>query len=234
MTSTKQVRYIVDDSKEEYNPEDAGDNVRVESKEETETKDLPFLFLSLELPPQPLFKGDQEQSTIPQVPLFTLLHKFDGETITHTLKNEMRRFRLKRLPPYLIIYYIRIQKNTQGRLEKNPTIVNFPVKNLEMREYSGDGSVSYKYDLVSNICHDGLPEGGHYKCHTYQPARDQWFMCQDLQVEEVHTSLIPITESYLQIYELKSVVKDPSKLETESVVPEAGSSTPDVDMFGGS
>lgn len=45
------------------------------------TKKVPFLYLSAEIPPPPLFKDEYERNIIPQMPLFTLLKKFDGETI---------------------------------------------------------------------------------------------------------------------------------------------------------
>lgn len=41
---------------------------------------LPFLYLSLNLPNVPLFKETQDRTMIPQVSLFDLLQKFDGET----------------------------------------------------------------------------------------------------------------------------------------------------------
>jgi hypothetical protein len=39
-----------------------------------------FMYLSLELPPTPLFKDGQDRNFIPQVPLPELLHQFDGAT----------------------------------------------------------------------------------------------------------------------------------------------------------
>lgn len=66
------------------------------------------------------------------MPLFTLLNKFDGET-------EQRRgskaftYKLLSLPKYVILYIKRFTKNNFF-LEKNPTIVNFPVKNLELKD----------------------------------------------------------------------------------------------------
>lgn len=47
----------------------------------TETSvETPFLFLTLDIPPAPLFKDELEQNIIPQVPLSSLLSKFDGVT----------------------------------------------------------------------------------------------------------------------------------------------------------
>jgi hypothetical protein len=42
-----------------------------------------------------------------------------------------RRFRITRLPRFLVLHMRRFLKN-QFFVEKNPTIVNFPVKNLEL------------------------------------------------------------------------------------------------------
>lgn len=40
----------------------------------------PFLFLALDLPPAPIFQDINEKRIIPQVPLGTLLAKYDGVT----------------------------------------------------------------------------------------------------------------------------------------------------------
>ena len=42
--------------------------------------DTPFLYLSLDIPSAPLFKDEFEQNIIPQVPLASLLAKYDGVT----------------------------------------------------------------------------------------------------------------------------------------------------------
>ncbi len=42
-------------------------------------KIVPFLFLTLEPPPTPLFAKD-EKTTIPQVPLVDMLERFDGKS----------------------------------------------------------------------------------------------------------------------------------------------------------
>lgn len=39
-----------------------------------------FLFLTLDLPTAPLYKDEKEQLIIPQVPLFNILGKFNGNT----------------------------------------------------------------------------------------------------------------------------------------------------------
>lgn len=90
----------------------------------------PFLYLTCDLPPPPLFIDEFRENIIPQVNLYQLLTKFNGVTEKEykTYKdNFMKRFEITRLPPYLILYIKRFTKNTFF-VEKNPTIVNFPVK----------------------------------------------------------------------------------------------------------
>jgi hypothetical protein len=41
-------------------------------------KQSPFLFLTLDLPPAPLYQDELEQNIIPQVPLITILNKYSG------------------------------------------------------------------------------------------------------------------------------------------------------------
>jgi hypothetical protein len=56
-------------------------------------------------------------------------------------------------------------------VEKNPTIVNFPVKGIEFGEFLTDEAkekykdVSTTYDLIANVVHEGSPKDGTYKAH---------------------------------------------------------------------
>jgi U4/U6.U5 tri-snRNP-associated protein 2 len=85
------------------------------------------------------------------------------------------------------LYAQRFVKNSFF-VEKNPTIVNFPVKNLELRDYVDAAAElpagATKYDLVANIVHDSPPhktrgdgmdayEGGTYRCHVLNDVRER-------------------------------------------------------------
>ena len=54
-------------------------------------------------------------------------------------------------------------------MEKNPTIVNFPIKNLDLTELIDQDDVEptnkkeFKYDLIANVIHEGKPESGIYR-----------------------------------------------------------------------
>ena len=138
------------------------------------TTESPFLYLTCELPPPPLFRDEHYNNIIPQVNLFNILNKFNGQTEKEykTYKdNIIRKFELTRLPPYIILYIQRFTKNTFF-VEKNPTIVNFPVKNIDFGEFLTEEAkkshqgVNTNYDLIANVVHEGLPTSGAYKVHV--------------------------------------------------------------------
>ncbi|XP_071952068.1 ubiquitin carboxyl-terminal hydrolase 39-like isoform X1 [Antedon mediterranea] len=171
----------------------------------------PFLYLMLDIPRAPLFRDELEQNIIPQIPLATLMAKFDGTTEKEykTYKDStIKRFELTRLPPYLILCLKRFNKNTFF-VEKNRTIVNFPVKNIDLKEYlSADPAVRNahphtSYDLIANIVHDGEPNKGTYRVHILHKGTGKWNEIQDLHVSDILPQMIALSEAYIQIWELK-------------------------------
>ena len=120
--------------------EDEG--VRIEESWEEKKNVCPFLYLTLDIPPTPLFKDSEGGLIIPQIPLFEVLKKIDGETWTDSVTNTAtsssglvrKKYNILQLPQYLILHLNRFTKNN-FYIEKNPTIVSFPVKNLELRNY---------------------------------------------------------------------------------------------------
>ncbi|KAL1891539.1 Ubiquitin carboxyl-terminal hydrolase 10 [Sporothrix stenoceras] len=119
-----------------------------------------FLLLTLDLPAAPLFQDEQERNIIPQVALTTLLGKYDGQS-AHTARVDQsdvrRRFQLQGpLPPYLILHMKRFSVN-KFITERNPTIVTFDPRGLNMRPYVDNATADdgdYTYDLVANVVHE--------------------------------------------------------------------------------
>lgn len=110
--------------------------------------EVPFSFLSIDIPPCPLFRDSHGGLVIPQIPLFQLLRKFDGHTWTDSVSKDhqvRKQYRIRTLPRYLVLHLARFTRNNFS-LEKNATIVTFPVKNLQMRDFlfatDGEGDVS--------------------------------------------------------------------------------------------
>lgn len=78
-----------------------------------ETAAVPFLMLSLEIPPTPLFKDSAGGNVIPQVPLFDVLSKYDGEKYTDILRagyQQRKRYSLLKLPPFVVFHLSRFTK----------------------------------------------------------------------------------------------------------------------------
>jgi len=174
---------------------------------DVETQLTPFLYLTVDVPPAPLFRDALERNIIPQVPLFACLTKFDGSTFQEMMNGDRRQYVITRLPQYLIIHIKRFSKNTQQYVEKNPTIVNFPVRNLDLAAYTElseadkEKNVQTKFHLMSSTQHDGQPDSGTYRTYVHFKANDQWYDIQDLHVNGVHPQLISVSESYIQVYD---------------------------------
>jgi len=179
------------------------------------TENIPFLFLSVDIPPRPLFKEEQDKNIIPQVPLFTLLNKYNGVDEQPFVTGERKKYTITKLPRYLILQVKRFTKNN-WYIEKNPTIVNFPISNLDLKDYVADPEhMKTKYDLVANIRHESPHEKkvgsnkaldarfGQYSVHVQNKADEQWYEVQDLRVEPIIRHLITVSEAYVQIYEQK-------------------------------
>ncbi|CAL8104347.1 unnamed protein product [Calicophoron daubneyi] len=205
----------------------------------TETK---FFYLTCDLPPPPLYLDEFKESIIPQVSLATLLSKFSGiaekEYKTHR-DSFMRRFELQRLPPYLILYMKRFVKNI-FTLEKNPTIVNFPIKSIDFGEllqpqYRSQHKYT-NYDLVANVVHDGppTPGSGTHRIHLLHRGTGKWFELQDLHVVEVLPQMIPLSESLIQVWAVNESMPNPyyqkpAKSEPATKTTEAVTETPNPD-----
>ncbi|CAI7653781.1 unnamed protein product [Penicillium pancosmium] len=124
------------------------------------SKVTPFLVLTLDLPPTPLFQSVNRESIIPQIPLTTLLNKYNGLTASEKLAQRVRHRLLHPLPPFLLFHIKRFSKN-RFVSERNPTIVTFPSPNsLDMSPYVEPNPEVWPpgepimYDLVANIILD--------------------------------------------------------------------------------
>lgn len=99
-------------------------------------------------------------------------------------------------------------------MEKNPTIVNFPVKEIEFGDFlSAEAKEKYKntcttYDLIANVVHEGSPKTGTYKVHVLNKGSNNWFELQDLHVSKVLPEILPLSEAYVQIYERRQTAKN--------------------------
>ncbi|EMD32535.1 spindle pole body protein [Gelatoporia subvermispora B] len=174
----------------------------------------PFLFLAVDLPPPPLFQDSVEKNIIPQVSIHSVLAKYDGK-VTKESAGQLQRFKCQRLPQYIILHFKRFTRNMFVE-EKNPTIVNFPLRGLDFREYldAPAGHPPAVYDLIANVTHESAAgttrdkESTVWKVHLRAGAgggeHEKWFQIQDLIVDEIRKEMIFLGETVLQIWERRS------------------------------
>ncbi|KAJ1480789.1 hypothetical protein T484DRAFT_1809438 [Baffinella frigidus] len=219
------------------------DDKYMDEEEPWEVSRLPFLHLSVDLPSTPLYADAADKNIIPQVPLQSILSKFNGLNEVNQ-RGTLKRFRLQQLPRFLIITVKRFSMNTQFEMEKNPTIVSFPIKNLDLRDFvemtdeqREDESIVSRYDLCANVCHEGLVtkamgtneahdkgvtiKEGVFRAQCLNMAQDQWFLIDDLHIQEILPQVVSISEAYIQIYERSDISLDrrqrKGKLKAEGV-----------------
>ncbi|KAG5743972.1 hypothetical protein H9Q69_012883 [Fusarium xylarioides] len=194
---------------------DATDRLRFEDAD-VKVDIVRFLLLTLDLPSAPLFQDELEKNIIPQVPLTTILTKYDGQRAQehHT---QRKRYRLMHpLPPFLAFHVKRFSQN-KFVSERNPTIVTFDARNLDMSPYVEPNPKEWPpgepiwYDLVANVIHEavrvreGVVDSGEerktWKVQLKNKATGEWVVCQDLYVDKVQSELLYLGEAYLQIWE---------------------------------
>ncbi|KAG5983973.1 hypothetical protein E4U55_006583 [Claviceps digitariae] len=195
---------------------DATDRLRFEEAAEVKVDIVRFLLLTLDLPATPLFQDELEKNIIPQVPLSTILSKYDGRSAQEH-HSQRKRFRLLHpLPPFLILHVKRFSQN-KFVTERNPTIVTFDARNLDMSPYVEPNPAEWPpsepiwYDLVANVVHEAVrtredvadsgDERKTWKAQVRDRATGEWVSCQDLFVEKVQSELLYLGETYLQIWE---------------------------------
>ncbi|KAI9149291.1 putative U3 small nucleolar RNA-associated protein [Paramyrothecium foliicola] len=195
---------------------DVGDRLRFEEAAEVKVDIVRFLFLTLDLPSAPLFQDELEKNIIPQVPLTTILSKYDGKQAQEHHAQRKRYRLLHPLPPFLVLHVKRFSQN-KFVSERNPTIVTFDARNLDVSPYVEPNPKEWPpgepiwYDLVANVVHeavrlkDDVADSGEerktWKAQVKNKATGEWVVCQDLYVDKVQSELLYLGETYLQIWE---------------------------------
>jgi U4/U6.U5 tri-snRNP-associated protein 2 len=205
---------------------DFGDRLRFEDAAEVKVDIVRFLFLTLDLPSAPLFQDELEKNIIPQVPLTTILSKYDGRRAQEHHAQRKRYRLLHPLPPFLVFHVKRFSQN-KFVSERNPTIVTFDARNLDVSPYVEPNPAEWPpgepiwYDLVANVVHEAVrlkedvadsgEERKTWKVQVKDKATAEWVVCQDLYVDKVQSELLYLGETYLQIWERRKDSKNKGK-----------------------
>ncbi|KAL2040068.1 hypothetical protein N7G274_006971 [Stereocaulon virgatum] len=195
---------------------DVGDRLRFEEAAEVIVDTTRYLMLTLDLPAAPLFQDELEKNIIPQIPLTSILSKYDGLKAQEQMNTRKRYRLLHPLPPYLLFHIKRFSKN-KFVTEHNPTIVTFPTRSLDMSPYVEPNPSMHSpgepiwYDLVANVTHEavrtrddsveGEAERKVWRVQIRDRARDEWLEIQDLYVQGIVAETLFTKESYLMVWE---------------------------------
>ncbi|XP_077421809.1 ubiquitin carboxyl-terminal hydrolase 2-like isoform X2 [Vanacampus margaritifer] len=162
----------------------------------------PFWDLSL-----PIAKGYGEVSLMDCMRLFTKEDVLDGDEKPTCYKCKARRrctkkFTVQKFPKILVLHLKRFSE--ARRTSKLSTFVNFPMKDLDLREFASENSINAVYNLYAVSNHSGTTMGGHYIAYCRNPTSGEWYTFNDSRVTPMSSSQVRSSDSYVLFYELAS------------------------------
>lgn len=175
----------------------------VKEEQSSISRVVKFWYLSLDLPPSPLFKDGRDVNNLPQVKLEKLLEKFNNVQESH-LSNSVRKYKILKLPPYLMLHINRFEANLELKIKnRNQTVVELP----QIMELNGA-----KYKLISNVVHEAakvdnnndnieVDDKSEWKIQLNDARSNQWFEIKNIDVKPKEEEFLFLSESYLQIWE---------------------------------
>ncbi|KAL3043268.1 hypothetical protein OYC64_021064 [Pagothenia borchgrevinki] len=150
--------------------------------------------------------------------LFTKEDVLDGEerptcNRCKTRRKCTKRFSIQKFPQILVLHLKRFS-DSNLRTSKLSTYVNFPLKELDLREFSSDGGERPVYNLYAVSNHSGNALGGHYTAYCKSPALGEWYNYNDCRVSPVSSSQVRSSNAYVLFYEMTSTSVTHSKYQT--------------------
>ncbi|XP_053126083.1 ubiquitin carboxyl-terminal hydrolase 2 isoform X2 [Hemicordylus capensis] len=163
----------------------------------------PFWDLSLPIP-----KGYGEVNLIDCMRLFTKEDILDGDEKPICSRCKARtkctkKFSIQRFPKILVLHLKRFSE-ARMRSSKLTTFVNFPLKDLDLREIASQSCNHAIYNLYAVSNHSGTTMGGHYTAYCKNPVSGEWHAFNDSRVTPLSSSHVRSSDAYLLFYELAS------------------------------
>ncbi|XP_070826625.1 ubiquitin carboxyl-terminal hydrolase 2a isoform X1 [Chaetodon trifascialis] len=163
----------------------------------------PFWDLSLPIAK----KGYGEVSLMDCMRLFTKEDVLDGDEKPTCYRCKARRrctkkFTIQKFPKILVLHLKRFSE--ARRTSKLSTFVNFPMKDLDLREFASENSINAVYNLYAVSNHSGTTMGGHYTAYCRNPNSGEWYTFNDSRVTPMSSSQVRSSDAYVLFYELAS------------------------------
>nr|XP_060461004.1 ubiquitin carboxyl-terminal hydrolase 2 isoform X2 [Panthera onca] len=164
----------------------------------------PFWDLSL-----PIAKrGYPEVTLMDCMRLFTKEDVLDGDEkptccCCRARKRCIKKFSIQRFPKILVLHLKRFSES-RIRTSKLTTFVNFPLRDLDLREFASENTNHAVYNLYAVSNHSGTTMGGHYTAYCRSPVTGEWHTFNDSSVTPMSSSQVRTSDAYLLFYELAS------------------------------
>lgn len=164
----------------------------------------PFWDLSL-----PIAKRGYPEVTLTDcMRLFTKEDVLDGDEKPmccrcRARKRCIKKFSIQRFPKILVLHLKRFFES-RIRTSKLTTFVNFPLRDLDLREFAAENTNHAVYNLYAVSNHSGTTMGGHYTAYCRSPASGEWHQFNDSSVTPMSSSQVRTSDAYLLFYELAS------------------------------
>ncbi|XP_077632925.1 ubiquitin carboxyl-terminal hydrolase 2 isoform X2 [Crocuta crocuta] len=164
----------------------------------------PFWDLSL-----PIAKrGYPEVTLMDCMRLFTKEDVLDGDEKPtccrcRARKRCIKKFSIQRFPKILVLHLKRFSES-RIRTSKLTTFVNFPLRDLDLREFASESTNHAVYNLYAVSNHSGTTMGGHYTAYCRSPVTGEWHTFNDSSVTPMSSSQVRTSDAYLLFYELAS------------------------------
>ncbi|NXA90587.1 UBP2 hydrolase, partial [Melanocharis versteri] len=164
----------------------------------------PFWDLSLPIPK----KGYGEVTLMDCLRLFTKEDVLDGDEKPTCCRCKARtrctkKFSIQKFPKILVLHLKRFSES-RIRSSKLTTFVNFPLKDLDLREFASQSCNHAVYNLYAVSNHSGTTMGGHYTAYCKSPVSSEWHSFNDSRVTPMSSSHVRSSDAYLLFYELAS------------------------------
>uniref|UniRef100_A0A8C0D7S1 Ubiquitin carboxyl-terminal hydrolase 2 n=1 Tax=Balaenoptera musculus TaxID=9771 RepID=A0A8C0D7S1_BALMU len=164
----------------------------------------PFWDLSL-----PIAKrGYPEVTLMDCMRLFTKEDVLDGDEKPtccrcRARKRCIKKFSIQRFPKILVLHLKRFSES-RVRTSKLTTFVNFPLRDLDLREFASENTNHAVYNLYAVSNHSGTTMGGHYTAYCRSPVTGEWHAFNDSSVSPMSSGQVRTSDAYLLFYELAS------------------------------
>ncbi|XP_037302918.1 ubiquitin carboxyl-terminal hydrolase 8 isoform X1 [Manduca sexta] len=119
-------------------------------------------------------------------------------------RDAVKKLDISRLPPVLVIHFKRFYVDPKEYMcnayRKKQTYIDFPLEDLDMRQFALHCPSNHLYNLYAVSNHYGSMEGGHYTAYCKSSVYGKWYKYDDHVVTEIPSSEVKSSAAYILFY----------------------------------